>query len=52
MRRMDSARWTTIARLAVLGVVVGFALDRAGWRPGVYVFGAGILVLLVSVRQP
>jgi hypothetical protein len=49
---MDSARWTTIARLAVLGVVLGFALDRAGVKAGVYLFGAGILVLLLSLGKP
>lgn len=49
---MDSARWTTIARLAVLGIVLGVALDRVGLKLGVYLFGAGILVLLLSLRQP
>jgi hypothetical protein len=49
---MDSARWTTIARAAVLGMLFGVALDLVGFKPGVYLFGAGFLTLLLSLRQP
>ena len=49
---MDSARWTTIARVAVLGMLLGVALDLVGLKPGVYLFGAGFFVLLHSLRQP
>ena len=49
---MHSARWTTIARLAVLGMVLGVALDLVGLKLGLYLFGAGFFVLLLSLRQP